>query len=51
MTPAGANVQDTDEDVRLLEEFVAGPLDGPAGAEDVEKGNEELSNYTKDDVL
>jgi len=51
MAPASTNVEDTDEDMRLLEEFIASPLDSPAGAKDVEESDEELRDDTEDDVL
>ena len=51
MCPTRAKIKYADQSMGLFEEFVSGHSNGPAGAENVQKGNHDLSNDTPYNVL
>ena len=51
MCPTRAKIKYADQSMSLFEEFVSGHSNGPAGAENVQKGNHDLSNNAPNNVL
>ena len=51
MSPTGSKIKYADQSVGLLEELVSSQSNGPAGAENVQERNHDLSNNSPHDVL
>jgi len=51
MAPTRSKVKYTNQSMGLFEKLVSGPPNSPAGAENVQKGNHDLSNNPPDNVL
>lgn len=51
VSPARSKIKDADQSMGLLEKLVTSQSDGPACAENVQKGNHYLSNNAPDNVL